>query len=155
MTTKVVSIWRDTTTVQIGIFLMRFNGFFSCKKRSSSQKRLAFNICQGVDFETMEHPPALCSALFGFLSQQRFVHTLHSIWFIRDFVFDFSTGNLLFLPKFEYSCLLDVSYFLGFSYLWNLNLKPKAKPETLNQKPQSSWSCQSRIHTEVIFFGKT
>ena len=41
---------------------------------------------------------------------------IHSIWFARDFVFDFTTGNLLFLPKFEYSCLLDVSYFLGFSY---------------------------------------
>ena len=42
---------------------------------------------------------------------------VHSIWFIRDFAFNFSTGNLLFLPKFQYSRLLDVSYFLGFCYL--------------------------------------
>ena len=54
---------------------------------------------------------------------------LHSIWFIRDLAFDFSTGNLLFLPKFQYSRLLDVSYFLGFRYQWNLDLADLAIQE--------------------------
>ena len=36
---------------------------------------------------------------------------LHSVWLIRDFVFDFSTGNLFIFPKFKYWCLLDISSF--------------------------------------------
>jgi len=66
------------------------------------------------------------------------VVSLHSIWFIRDFVFDFSTGNLLFLPKFQNWCLLDVSYFFGLNFLWNLSSQSKIR--RTYRKPQVSSS---------------
>ena len=37
---------------------------------------------------------------------------VHSVWLIRDFDFNFSTENLLFLTEFHYWHLLDISYFV-------------------------------------------
>ena len=58
--------------------------------------------------------------------------TLHSIWSIRDFVPDFSTGNLLFFPQIQYWCLLSRLLFFLPKNPWNKSNEALPQSYSLN-----------------------